>query len=208
MNSVTPGRRDQRRVDRREAIIRAARECFLRDGYSAMSMSGLVRILSGSKTTLWGHFPTKEALFAAVLDDIGASFRTELDTLLTTESDLRGFLVGYCESFLRVLGRPETLAAVRMVIAEGGRLPHLGRIFHEQAVMPNMASLESFLHGHVAGGRLRPEDPHEMASLLIDLCAGTQTRLLLGVDIASIESNQAMSRRFADAFLKVYAVGP
>ena len=41
-------------------------------------MSTIAAALGGSKGTLWAYFPSKEALFAAVLDDVTAAFRTEL----------------------------------------------------------------------------------------------------------------------------------
>ena len=47
----------------------AARKAFLRDGYGQTSMSSIAADVGGSKTTLWNYFPSKEDLFAAVVDD-------------------------------------------------------------------------------------------------------------------------------------------
>jgi TetR/AcrR family transcriptional repressor of mexJK operon len=73
------GRREARKLDRRKAIVDAARRAFLDDGYAATSMSGLLKTLGGSKATLWSYFRSKEELFAAVVADVTAEFRKELE---------------------------------------------------------------------------------------------------------------------------------
>ena len=42
-------------------------------------MSGIAAALGGSKGTLWNYFPSKEALFAAVVEDTAAAIRGGID---------------------------------------------------------------------------------------------------------------------------------
>ena len=65
-----PGKREARKEERRLAILDVAKRSFLESGYSATSMSAISVELGGSKGTLWNYFPSKEELFAAVLEHV------------------------------------------------------------------------------------------------------------------------------------------
>src|SRR3546814_10973530 len=73
---------DDATAARRKAFVDAAREGFFANGYAGTTMSSIASTVGGSKTTLWSYFPSKEALFEAVVDDIvdyyGAALQVEL----------------------------------------------------------------------------------------------------------------------------------
>src|SRR3954454_5258233 len=121
-------RREARKQDRRQAIIEAARVSFLDHGYAGTSMSGLLKTLGGSKATLWGYFRSKEELFAAVIEEVSLQFRAEIQDALATEADLEQSLVAFCHTFLRKITSPDGQATWRLVVAESGRFPEVGRI--------------------------------------------------------------------------------
>ncbi|MES1971930.1 MAG: TetR/AcrR family transcriptional regulator [Pseudomonadota bacterium] len=199
-------RRALRKQDRREAIVDAARESFLEQGYAGTSMSGLLKTLGGSKATLWSYFRSKEELFAAVIEQVSASFRSDLQGILSSAGRLEAGLVAFCRRFLLTIGSPDAIATWRMVVAESGRFPELGRIFYDRAAGFTEATLSAYLARHVASGELRPEDPRIMAQVLISLCTGRQNRLLWGVDIEEPGTIDLQAARFADIFLRAYGV--
>ena len=51
---------------RREAILEIASQVFLEFGFERASMAEIVRRIGGSKSTIYGYYPSKEALFQAV----------------------------------------------------------------------------------------------------------------------------------------------
>jgi len=53
--------------ERRNAIIQAATEIFAKVGYERASMATIAERTGGSKTTLYGYFPSKEELFWAAM---------------------------------------------------------------------------------------------------------------------------------------------
>ena len=62
----------QRLTDRkRAAIVDAAIEEFLASGYDATSMDRIAARADVSKRTVYNHFPGKETLFAAILQNCG-----------------------------------------------------------------------------------------------------------------------------------------
>ena len=63
------GNRESRRIARRTRIISIARKHFFTNGYDRTTMSAIAVELGGSKSTLWHHFPSKETLFATVIEE-------------------------------------------------------------------------------------------------------------------------------------------
>ena len=53
---------------KRESILNAAAEAFMKDGYDNTSMDKISELAGASKRTVYNHFPSKEDLFRAVLE--------------------------------------------------------------------------------------------------------------------------------------------
>jgi TetR/AcrR family transcriptional regulator, mexJK operon transcriptional repressor len=199
------GRRETRKQDRRAGIVAAARRSFLDDGYAATSMSGLLKTLGGSKGTLWGYFRSKEDLFAAVIEDVTLAFRQQLESELVTSGELRSTLVAFCRSFMNKTANPDAVATWRLVVAESGRFPEVGKIFYERVAGHVETALTAYLTQQVVAGQLRNEDPLAMAQLLISMCATQQNKLLWGVQLDDFAEKDAEASRFADYFLRLFA---
>jgi AcrR family transcriptional regulator len=83
-------------------IVRQARAHFFEHGYCQCTMDDLAAELGMSKKTLYVHFPSKEALMAAVIDDLSREIRASADALFTNRQlnfaeKLRGFAEGMVE---------------------------------------------------------------------------------------------------------------
>jgi len=200
-----PSRRDLRKQTRRSAIVREARQAFLRDGYAGMSMSGLIATLGGSKATLWSYFPSKAALFAAVLEDAAGAYARELGEALRLSDDLRSGLVELCKSLIGKIVSPEPLQLTRLVLAESGRFPEVGEIFYAHAVGPMEASVAAYLTRHMKAGRLRDTQAELAARILIDLCNGPQARCLWGAERFDEGRIARDAANIADIFLRAYS---
>jgi AcrR family transcriptional regulator len=116
---------------KRQAILAVAGELFLREGYGATSMARIAAEVGGSKTTLYGYFPSKEAVFSAFIAQTGSPIFEELDSLDLDGLDLAAALTVLGTTYLRLLLSPAAIAVHRVVIAEAGRFPELGRIFFD-----------------------------------------------------------------------------
>ena len=64
-----PARRRGRPGHDREAVLRAAIELFIAQGYDATSISDLAGSLGVTKSAVYHHFPSKESLLGAALDE-------------------------------------------------------------------------------------------------------------------------------------------
>lgn len=67
--SVADGRA-QRSESTRAALVAAARELFVAHGYAAVSTTDIARTAAVTRNAVYYHFPTKEAVFRAVYEDV------------------------------------------------------------------------------------------------------------------------------------------
>jgi AcrR family transcriptional regulator len=58
------------RAARRQRLLDAARETFLRDGYHGATMERVAEDAGVSKQTLYNYFPDKDALFIALMERV------------------------------------------------------------------------------------------------------------------------------------------
>ncbi len=180
--SAPVGKRATGKQERRAAIVAAARQSFLENGYAATSMSGLLATLGGSKATLWSYFRSKEELFAAVIEELTQAFSEKLESeLLSSGDDITATIVMFCRRLMDRIVSADGLATWRLVVSESGRFPEIGQIFYERGPHRIARLLVSYLDRYVVEGQLEIRSTAELAELLIDLCMAQQTKLLLGV---------------------------
>lgn len=167
---MTQSSHEARRRHRRESIIEIARASFFEHGYAGTSMSSIAASLGGSKTTLWSYFPSKEDLFAAVLEGEIGRFRIGVLEVLDQDGPLVETLRRFCRAFLRKLMSPDILRLNRLVISEAERFPEVGRIFFECGPKETGQRLSEYLRRAMDRGLLREADPLLVAQQLLHLC--------------------------------------
>jgi AcrR family transcriptional regulator len=202
----TPGRREAAKQERRQAILAVARNSFLENGYAATSMSAIASQLGGSKSTLWGYFPSKEDLFAAVLDDATGAFRAALRDVLAHEGDFAETVHAFCRGFIEKVTRQDALQLHRLVAAEATRFPEVGRIFASRGPEPTLQLLAGYLATQIVAGHMHDEDPVRAAGTLVSLCTGRfHSRLVWGTITLQPGDIEAEAEHAARVFLKAFA---
>lgn len=115
-------------------LTAAAREAFTTHGYGATSMSALARAAGVSRTTLYARFPTKFAIFKALVDEqmVDAyGWLHEADTEAPTS--LAGALRRLAEHTLTAAMRHQDLALNRLIEWEAPRFPELQELAQVKA---------------------------------------------------------------------------
>lgn len=161
-------------------ILRAARDVFVEHGYGAASTDMIQRAAGVSKSTLYAYFPTKDALFAAVVEAQCRDFAQTLSEVTFERHDLADSLKRLGESYLGLLLSPAALGLYRIVVAEAPRFPALGKLFY--AAGPDLAKqrLTAYLTRVRAEGQLPLADPALAAGQFLALLRGDlQLRALL-----------------------------
>lgn len=197
LTSELPKRREARKADRRRLILDVAERSFLERGFAETSMSTIAAELGGSKTTLWSYFPSKEALFAAVLDAKIDAFRQALDDTLIPKGSVEAALTRFGRVLLQKVMTREITMLHRLIVAEVDRFPDVGRSFAERGPERVRARLCRYLEEAMAAGDLCPGDPAIAARQFISLCqAGCYFDRLLRPELleqVDIESEVAAS---------------
>jgi AcrR family transcriptional regulator len=200
-----PRRRESRRLERREGILAVAAQHFFEHGYAGVSMSAIAAALGGSKGTLWSYFPSKADLFAAVLEDRTSAYRTELAAVLNPQGDLRTAILEFCRSFILRITSPEAIKLHRLVASEAVRFPEVGEIFQERGPRMTIKALARFLSRHMEEGRLRAENPENVARALMFLCIGPQYQMLWGSASPDERTIETEALFVTTAFLRAFA---
>lgn len=162
------GPTDSRVAKKRRVIAQAAATVFIRDGYTGVSMDEVAAAAGVSKQTVYKHFGNKEQLFLAVINDaingVLDEFLTVLATSFPESEDVEGDLLRLGRILLTRVLDPRLMAIRRLVIAEVGRFPQLGRAWHE--VGPGRLSTEfaESLRRLAGRGQLAIHDPLTAAS--------------------------------------------
>jgi len=194
---------------RRRQIIIAATEAFFANGYGSTTMTSIASKVGGSKTTLWSYFPSKEALFAAVIDDIIETRGEALSVDLPDDEELRPFLARFGAVLMATLLSEPILNLHRLVIGEARRFPHLAELFYERGPRRGKARLADYFARAMHQGRLRQGDPAVAAQQFAALCqAGTYQFAIMNLPIPDREAQVAADIEYAvEAFTRGWALG-
>jgi TetR/AcrR family transcriptional regulator, mexJK operon transcriptional repressor len=162
------GGRDSRTAAKRRVIAKAATVVFVRDGYVATSMDEVAAVAGVSKQTVYKHFGSKEQLFLAVIHGAINTVLDEIFAILASSfpesEDLEGDLLRLGRSLLTRVLDPEVMAVRRLVIAEVGRFPQLGKAWYESGPAALAAALAKSLQRLAERGELVIHDPVLAAS--------------------------------------------
>jgi TetR/AcrR family transcriptional repressor of mexJK operon len=125
---------DRRSPAKHEAILGAATELFLREGYERASIEGVAAAAGVSKQTVYKHFGDKQRLFLSVMwrANEAAGVGTEgVAQLVQPTGDIRADLRAAGQRLLRAITAPEVLALHRLTIAEGAHHPELQQLWRD-----------------------------------------------------------------------------
>jgi TetR/AcrR family transcriptional repressor of mexJK operon len=207
---TTPPELEPRSTRKRRAIVQAATDAFLRNGYLGTSMDEIAALAGVSKQTVYKHFADKERLFSeivtATVDEAGDPVFEELEKL-EDSGDVEADLRELARRQLGMVMRPKLMQLRRLVIGEAGRFPDLGRIFYERGAGRSVATLAAAFERLAARGALELDDPELAAAHFnwLVMSAPINRAMLLGDD--AIPSPEELDR-YADggvrAFLAAY----
>ncbi len=175
-------------AERRQAIVEEAANAFFTHGYAATTMSAIAQSVGGSKTTLWSYFPTKELLFAAVVEDILLRNGKTLLVELPQDRPAREVLRSFGKALMLTLLSTEVLELSRLLAAKSRRFPHLAEMLYERGPRRGKARLAAYLGEQMARGSLRQGDPQIAGEQFVALCrAGIYEFALVGLAPANDE---------------------
>jgi TetR/AcrR family transcriptional repressor of mexJK operon len=209
IDSPTTDKPEPRATRKRRAILDAAGEVFLRNGYVGTSMDEIAAVAAVSKQTVYKHFTDKATLFhelitETVRDTDGAPGPTVGFGAGPLDEELRAF----ARHFLHGVMQPRVLQLRRLVIGEATRFPALGLAFHDMGLAATIDTLATSFARLAEDGHLYVDDPRLAAEHFIWLVLSIPLNraMLLGDDHGvSADDLDHYADAGVSAFLAAYA---
>ncbi|MBJ7441299.1 MAG: TetR/AcrR family transcriptional regulator [Sphingopyxis sp.] len=161
---------DDAATARRKAFVDAARALFFANGYAGTTMSSIAGKVGGSKTTLWSYFPSKEELFAAVVDDIISQYGDALAIDLPLDEPVPDVLRRFGSVLMTKLTATPLLSLYRLVVGEAERFPHLAETFYDRGPRRGKARAADWVAEKMVRGEIRMGDPMRAVQQFAGLC--------------------------------------
>lgn len=195
---------------KRQAILAAATEVFLKSGYLGTNMDEIAALSEVSKQTVYKHFTSKEALFVEIVSSMtdGAGDIVHNDVAELDEGgDVAKYLTDYAYRQLSVVLTPRVMQLRRLVIGEVSRFPELAKVLYERGPQRAMGMLTVAFERLAKRGLLSFDDANVAASHFnwLIMSAPLNQAMLLGDD--AIPSASELWRHAAEGvrvFLAAY----
>lgn len=171
-----------RQAEKRQGILKVATDMFLTDGYSGVSVDGLIAQVGGSKRTIYSYFGGKEGLFAAIIEQLCEENVSPLTHMDLKHKPLQDALSTIANIFLDVVLSPRTIALHRLIVAEALRAPEAAKSFFEAAPATAYNCLAEYFTWAEDAGLIVPGNAQTRAKIFLDALTGDlQLRSLLGL---------------------------
>jgi len=198
------GRRPDPR--KRDAIVEAARQLFLQQGYGA-SMDAIAEAAGVSKQTIYNAFSSKEELFAAIIGEAAEAITAPLADGRAERQTPEEVLRDFAQHLFAVVLSPRALALWRVLVAQRGQFPDMGEAFYRAGPGVTHARLARYLARQAELGRLAVEDASVAAEHFVGMLNGKRhLQRLLGIE--EVRTPAELERHIhltVAAFLRAYA---
>lgn len=141
--------------EKRAQIVAAATALFLEQGYDRTSLARIAERSGVSRATLFKQFPTKAALFDAIVTE---SWAVADEEELPPAGDVVGGLTAVGHRYAALLSRAQMTDLFRIVIAELPRFPELASAQFSQGKLPYFDSVRRYLLAEHEAGAVRVDD--------------------------------------------------
>lgn len=205
-----PGR-SRRKEARPAELLAAALDCFVEKGFAATRMEDIARRAGVAKGTFYLYFPSKQAVFEALVQESLLPRFAALETASravggSAAARLRHLLA----SLVPIVTNPRIVALPKLVVAEAGNFPDMARFYRKAVIGRALALLTDLLNDGIAAGEFRAMEDAEMTARLF--MAPVLLSALWQASFAPVEDAPLPVERLlmthADLFLRSIAADP
>jgi TetR/AcrR family transcriptional regulator, mexJK operon transcriptional repressor len=193
MKGCVPSRLEQRRT----ALVTAAQELFLEQGYERTTLGDVVARAGGSLATVYKLFGDKEGLLVAAIEHNSISWGGIVQEIeargLSHQQTLRE--IAYCIS--DHLAHPGRMALARVVIAHSIANPAFAVRFFEETVCTFEHSIATLLRRWSDAGLALSDEPEMLASIYAGLLGNDFHHAAIFHHQSGVASRGDIDRRLA-----------
>lgn len=198
----------QRLTDRkRAAIIQAAIAEFRANGFDITSMDKIAATAGVSKRTVYNHFPSKEELFAEILNQLWARLTAEPETSYRPDLPLRDQMRRMLMAKLQMMSEDSFLDLARVAIAATIHSPERAQNMVAR-LGEREESLTLWIRAAQADGRLKPVEPEFAAQQIQGMLKSFAfwPQISMGLPTLSAERQSTVVESALDMFLACHQV--
>ena len=190
---------------RQAAILDAALDEFARHGFADTRVEDIARGAAVSKGTVYLYYPTKQALFEALVRrDIGPRVAAASHFIGAHNGPLAPVL----EQLVAILAAMIDSGAVpiypRLLIAEAGRFPELVAFYRREVIGVMLGALAGLFERAMEKGEIAREDPAVLAHLFI---APGLKAVLWSLIFAPVEAEPLPARTYLETHVRLFLKG-
>ncbi len=165
---------------RQQKILTAAASVFAKRGYQDAGMDEIAQVSGTSKGGVYFHFPGKDAVLLALLDQTSALLRRKVEKAIAAENDPVARAEAALHVLLRTLSKHRSLARIFAIeaLGAGGRLNQ--RVLQIQDEFAEL--IQEQLDDAIASGAIPPIDTRIAAQAWIGIFHHVIMRWLMAKD--------------------------
>ena len=156
--SLTP-RRERRKQARPGELLDAALDLFVERGYAATRVEAVAARAGVSKGTLFLYFPSKQALFKAVVrENIAGRFdgwNAEFEQFRGSTSDMLRLCF---QSWWQHIGATRASGITKLVLSEAGNFPEISQFYQREVIAPGQRLVRRVLERGMDCGEFQVRD--------------------------------------------------
>jgi AcrR family transcriptional regulator len=173
------GKREQTKIDNREAILNAAREVFAGLGYGATTVRDIIRRTGLASGTFYNYFRSKEEVFEALIDDGMHRIRPRLKADRIRSRTFEEFIRNAFRSYF------DYLATDHLTFQLMRRNPNAMRVrMDTPEVLAGFEEIREYIEEDIRDGNLPPVDSEYLMAAVVGIAMEIGDRMVLrtGID--------------------------
>ncbi len=140
-------------------ILEAAFRVFGARGLHQATLDDVARKAGITKGTIYLYFPSKAALFSAMLKSRVNAIVPEMRLVGGGGASAREQLVGLGEKLYRFFRSPAYLAVYRSMVSEAAQFPEAAAVLYREGILPVNQRMAEVIRRGIATGEFRDVDP-------------------------------------------------
>lgn len=213
MNSSAPVRAQgpgrPKDMEKRAAILEAAKSLFIRNAFSGTSMDAIAADAGVSKLTVYSHFGDKDNLFREVIRSRIQDLLPEQTYAYDAQEDIRDVLLRVALKHAHLDCNAETVGTFRAILSDCRQgNPRYGKLIWEEGPTRTHGLMERLLQQAVDAGQLEIDDVPRAGVQFLTLIKGNlMMRQMFGCTECPesyVQEIEATARAGVAMFLRAY----
>jgi AcrR family transcriptional regulator len=191
----------------RQAILDAALHAFAEKGYFGSSLRDIATAVDVRESALYNHFPSKEALFNALIIADQQSRADRLSAVMAEPiTDVRVTLIRFVVRALEHFATAQQQQLFRILMSDGIRLARDSRINLFERMSGGQNHLHDLMRQLMRKRCLRAADPQLLAMEFMGPLLVWRQLDAIGLNLPLMKNPQAFARAHVEQFLRGAAV--